>query len=225
VGKSLVDFLVFPALLNSAGRRRWAPWGAGSSCRRGARGLGGRAPGLGGSGQRRLWSLRHNRRCIVVMTLGVQLRLRWLIEGQRITAAEVAHRHSCQPQQHGRGDGRGPAVDEADVEPVAAAFLIATSRPQGNVIVVGARGSRSEQKDKYHIGTHYPNLKDTAEHKEFRCVWVRMITELRDESSTAHAEPIIVACLLQSGQGPARGCGVAAGAVPPSSQLQRGPLS
>ena len=31
-------------------------------------------------------------RRIVVMTLGVQLCLRWFIEGQRITAAEVAHR-------------------------------------------------------------------------------------------------------------------------------------
>jgi hypothetical protein len=83
------------------------------------------------------------------------------------------------------------------VESTAAAMLIATSRPQGNIIAVDARGFRSEQKDKYNIGAHYPNLKDITEHRDFQCVWVPMITQLRDELSTANADPIIVVCYLK----------------------------
>ena len=94
------------------------------------------------------------------MTLGVQLCLRWFTHGQRVTGAEAVHRLNRQSQQHGRGEGRGPAVDEADVEPTAAAVLVMTSRPQGKIIVVDARGFRSARKDIYHIGTHYPNLED-----------------------------------------------------------------
>ena len=120
-------------------------------------------------------------RRIVVMTLGVQLCLRWFIEGQRITGAEAVHRLNRQSQQHGKGEGRGPAGDEADVEPTATAMLIVTSRPQGNIVVVDARGFRSAQKDKYHIGTHYPNLKDITRHREFQGAWARTITKLRDQ--------------------------------------------
>jgi hypothetical protein len=45
-------------------------------------------------------------RRVVGMTLGVQLRLRWFIEGQRTTAVEVVHRLNSQSQKHGRGEGR-----------------------------------------------------------------------------------------------------------------------
>jgi hypothetical protein len=101
------------------------------------------------------------------------------VEGQRVTPAEAARRLNRQSQQHGRGDGCGPTIDEADVESTAAAMLIVTSRPKGKIIVVDARGLRSAQKGTYHIGTHYPNLKDITEHRDSEGAWARMITHLR----------------------------------------------
>ena len=126
--------------------------------------------------------------------------LRWFIECQRITVAEVAPRRNLQPQQRGRGEGRGPAIDEADAQSIATAMLIVTSRPQGRIIVVDARGFRSARKDTYHIGTHYPNLKGITEHREFQAVWVSIFTTLCDEPSAANAEPIIVVCYCKSGK-------------------------
>ncbi len=62
------------------------------------------------------------RRRIRVMTLGVQLRLRWFMGGQRITAGEDVQRLNRRAKQHGKGDGRGPAIDKGDVESTAAAM-------------------------------------------------------------------------------------------------------
>ena len=58
-------------------------------------------------------------RGVAVMTLGVQLCLRWFIEDHRTTTVQAVHRLNRQSQQHGRGEGRGPTVDEADVESTA----------------------------------------------------------------------------------------------------------
>ena len=71
-------------------------------------------------------------RRVGVMTLGVQLCLRWFMYGQRITAGEDVQRLNRQAQQHGRGEGRGPAIDEGDVESIAAMMLVVTGSPEAN---------------------------------------------------------------------------------------------
>ena len=86
------------------------------------------------------------------------------------------------------------------MESIVAAMLIVTRGPQGRITVVDVRGFGSARKDTYHIGTHYPNLNDIEEHREFQYVWVRIITKLRDELATTNAESIIVVLYCKSGK-------------------------
>ena len=105
------------------------------------------------------------------MTLGVQLCLRWFGEGQQIAPPEVVRRLDSQAQRHGRGGGRGPLIDESDLEATVAEMLRVTQRPNGTVIVVDSRGFKTDRKDTHHVGTYYQNLHHIVEHSCFEPVW------------------------------------------------------
>ena len=90
----------------------------------------------------------------VVMTLGVQLCLRWFGEGQQMDPPQVVHRLDVQAYERGRGGGRGPRVDQDDVESTAAEMLRVTNRPHGTVIVVDARGFKLQRQDTHHVGAY-----------------------------------------------------------------------
>ena len=97
-------------------------------------------------------------RRIVVMTLGVQLCLRRFIEGQRITASEIARRLYIQPHHCGRGKGSRPAIDKGDVESICARYDNCEKQDPRQCHLRGCTGVRSEQQGTYHICTYYPNL-------------------------------------------------------------------
>ena len=113
---------------------------------------------------------------------------------------QVVHRLDLQAHERGRGGGRGPKVDQDDVESTAAEMLRVTNRPHGTVIVVDARGFKSQRKDTRHVGAYYQNLRDIAEHRDFEPLWAPLITKLRQELANAAASsvPINVACKRRS---------------------------
>ena len=162
-------------------------------------------------------------RPIVVMTLGVQLCLRWFGEGQQIAPPEVVRRLDSQAQRHGRGGGRGPLIDESDLEATVAEMLRATQRPHGTVIVVDSMGFKSDRKDAHHVGTYYQNLHDIVEHSCFEPVWQGLITKLRLEllNDAAASVPINVVFYCKSGKRRSVGLAWLLTQKPLQAQLQR----
>ena len=86
------------------------------------------------------------------------------------------------------------------MESTAAEMLRVTNRPHGTVIVVDARGFKSQRKETHHVGACYQNLRDIAEHRDFEPLWAPLIGKLREKLATASSVPINVVFYCKSGK-------------------------